>query len=338
MTDIRSELKAKWKEAKAAGHSGLEWRGVALSTSAPLRLVAAVREPDDRAALLLEGPIAAAPPTRILMQAEGISLADQRRPEESIFRVGIVLEREELRAVFEVLVADIIEIVRSALSPAAAIVSTMLRLEAWQACLRLRNRGLSREEQIGLMSELTFLALLGERIGYRKAVDAWQGPLDGLHDFSCSGFAIEVKGAVGVGGLLHISHLDQLESSGLSSLIIARLHFQERPDGKSLVGMVKETRAHIDRLAPLARQVFDDRLLRLGYLEVDAEFNEATRLVLSSLYGFEIRRGFPRLTSKTVPAGVVEGSYSIDEMAIANFKIDGETLRAFAGRMTGVEA
>jgi Putative PD-(D/E)XK family member, (DUF4420) len=53
---------------------------------------------------------------------------------------------------------------------------------------------------------------------YGKAIEGWRGPLDGIHDFSRSGVAIEVKTVVGIGHLLKISHLEQLETVGLTSL------------------------------------------------------------------------------------------------------------------------
>ena len=184
MMDLRSELKAKWREAEGAGKTDREWRGIALSVHAAVQLVAGIREPDNRIALLLEAPIAAAPRSALRMRADGVSLADQRRPDEGIYRLAITLEHEDLRDVFEVLAADIIDFVRPASTAITAISNAAKRLETWQACLRSRRQALSREEQIGLMGELTVLRMLANQIGYRVAVESWEGPLDGIHDFS----------------------------------------------------------------------------------------------------------------------------------------------------------
>src|SRR5262249_37673680 len=160
------------------------------------------------------------------------------------------------------------------------------RLEAWQACLKARKRGLSREDQIGLICELIVLRALAEHITWPNAIEAWQGPLNGLHDFTRVGVAIEVKGTAGVGGLLRISRLDQLETAGLSALALARVRLREDAIGKSLPDVVSETRTEIAKVSPLAGPLFDEKVMRAGYLDIDARLYERPRFSLDELYGF----------------------------------------------------
>ena len=87
----------------------------------PVRFVAAVREPDDRIALLLEGPLKAAPIPPYRVMADGLSVTDQRRPEEGIFRIAVVLEQDGLRDVFEVLAADVVEVATRASNAEASM-------------------------------------------------------------------------------------------------------------------------------------------------------------------------------------------------------------------------
>jgi Putative PD-(D/E)XK family member, (DUF4420) len=338
MTNLRVELQTKWQEASLTGRSGHEWRGVALSVQAPVRFVAGIREPDDRIALLIEAPLTSAPPSLFRLQADGLSVTDQRRPNEGILRLAIALERDELQNVFEVLAADIIDVVIPSTTAPAALTAAIRRLEAWQACLKLRRQGLSREEQIGLVGELMVLELLAEEIGYSDAVEAWQGPLEGIHDFSRHGMAIEVKSAVGVGSLLRISRLNQLESSGLSALTIARPRLREDANGKSLSGVIWKIRDDIARSSPHALSAFNERLIRAGYLDLDSDAYDGLYLVMHELYGFEVANEFPRLTASTVPAGIVEGSYVIDERSISGFRLDAFRLRDILGSMDGRRA
>jgi Putative PD-(D/E)XK family member, (DUF4420) len=123
------------------GKGDREWRGIALSVQAPVRLIAGIREPDGRIALLLEAPIAAAPRLPLRLRADGVSLADQRRPDEGIYRLAITLEHEGLRDIFEVLAVDIVDIVKPTATPIKVIAEAARRLEAWQACLRSRRQG-----------------------------------------------------------------------------------------------------------------------------------------------------------------------------------------------------
>ncbi len=334
MTDLRTELSTKWREAMLARRSDHEWRGIALALTAPVRFVAAIREPDERIALILEAPLAAAPSSTFRINAEGLSVSDHRRPEEGIFRLAVVLERDELRDVFEVLAADIVNVVTPSATAPAAIAASIQRLEAWRACLKARRSGLSAEEQLGLLGELIVLRILAVEIGYADAVEAWQGPLQGIHDFSRLGVAIEVKTTLGIGNLLRISHFDQLESIGLSALAIARPRLREDRNGKSLAGTVAEIRGEIGHSAPLVLPAFVERLMRAGYLDVDAEGNDAALFALHEIYGFHVTDGFPRLIASTVPAGIVDGSYTIDERSISGFRMDIVGLQSVMQGMT----
>ena len=335
MTDLRTELNAKWQEAMIANRSGHEWRGVALNVTASVRFIAAVREPDQRIALLIEAPIAAALSSVYRVHAVGLSVADQRRPEEGLFRLAITLESDELRDVFEVLAADVVAVTAPSSTAREAITEAVGRLEAWRACLKARRRGLSWEEQLGLLGELIVLQIMGGEIGYSRSIEGWQGPLDGIHDFSRLGVAIEVKTVLGVGNLLQISHLGQLESTGLSSLVIARPRLRENPKGKSLSSTVAEIRDEIVRSSPASLSAFDERLMRAGYLELDAALYGGSSILLHEIYGFDVATGFPRLTASTVPSGIVDGTYTIDERSISGFRLDATNLRIVMHAMNG---
>ncbi|WFU55725.1 PD-(D/E)XK motif protein [Bradyrhizobium pachyrhizi] len=333
MTSIRDELVSKWTEAASAKPGDREWRAVALSISATVRFLAGIREPDGRIALLIEAPLSAAPNALLRISAEGVSLSDRRDAAQGLFRVAVALEREPLRDIFEVLAADLVEVVRQAATPAQAVALGVSRLEAWQAFLRSGRRGLSREEQIGLLGELTILELLAAEIGYEAAVEGWFGPLDGIHDFSRSGVGIEVKAVAGGGNLVRISRLDQLDRRGLSTLLIARPRFQEAPGGRTVLTAVRDVRDALDRSAAGARPAFDDRLLRLGLVEMDRQASPFS-FVLQDLYGFEVRENFPRLTGLSVPQEIVDASYSLDERLLGSFLIDIDGLSRFL-RMMG---
>ncbi|QOZ06636.1 PD-(D/E)XK motif protein [Bradyrhizobium sp. CCBAU 51765] len=335
MTSIKDELVAKWAQAARAAPSDREWRAVALSVPATVRFLAGIREPDGRVALLIEAPLNAAPSTLLRISAEGVSLSDRRDSAQGLLRVAVALEREPLRDVFEVLAADLVEVVRRAATPAQAVALVVSRLEAWQAFLRSGRRGLSREEQIGLLGELTMLELLAAEIGYDAAVEGWFGPLEGIHDFSRSGIGIEVKAVAGGGNLVRISRLDQLDRRGLSTLLIARPRFQEAPGGRTVLLAVRDIRNALDRSAAGARLAFDDRLLRAGLVEVDREGSPFASFVLQDLYGFEVREEFPRLTGLSVPPEVVDASYSLDERLLGGFLIGVDGLIQFLRLMGG---
>jgi hypothetical protein len=318
--DVHEELDRKWREAALTGRGGREWRGVALSVAAPVRLLAAVREPDDRIALLIETTLSLAPAALLRFETQGLSLADQRRPAENVFRLAITLERNELREVFEALCGDLITVASEAGTPAAAISAVSKRLDAWRVCLRTRKSGLTREEQIGLLGELGLFQVIGKNAGYPVAADTWQGPLDGIHDFAKGGSAIEVKSVLGIGTHIYVSRLDQLETDGLSNLTIARPRFRLGHDGRSLPQTVKALRSDIAVVAPGALAQFDEKLLMAGYIEIDEPLYVTNLFVQESVRYYTVGGGFPRIARHALPVGIVDGTYIVDERSIAGFR------------------
>jgi Putative PD-(D/E)XK family member, (DUF4420) len=97
------------------------------------------------------------------------------------------------------------------------------------------------------------------------------------------GVAIEVKCLLGVGNLLRISRLDRLESKGLSRLYIARPKFREDMTEKSLPTMVSEIRNDISAVAPTVLSVFNEKLMRVGYLDADARHYSGLTLMMYEL-------------------------------------------------------
>jgi hypothetical protein len=260
-------------------------------------------------------------------EAHGVSLVDQRSAAENVYRLALSLERNELRDVFEALCEDIILVASAGSTPPIAFANVTKRLAAWQSCLRIRKNGLSLEEQIGLLGELLVLQMIAEVAGYPTAVEAWKGPIDGIHDFVGPGLTIEVKSVLGIGTHLYISRLDQLESVGLSQLVIARLRFRQGPGGESLSGYVKNIRREISSRYPTALYPFEEKLLRAGYLDLDATLYEATLVSQENLCCYIVRDDFPRLIRQSIPSAIVDGSYTIEERAISGFRREGGEFR-----------
>jgi Putative PD-(D/E)XK family member, (DUF4420) len=336
MINVIEELNAKWGEAAHTARSGHEWRGVALSIASPVRLLAAVREPDERIALLVEGPMSTAPSVKLRFETQGLSLTEQRRPSENVFRLAVTLERNEFKDVFDALCADLVLVVSVAPTAISAFAALTKRLEAWQACLRVRKGALSREEQTGLLGEIAVLRIFAEVAGHSAAVEAWKGPVDGVHDFVWEGAAVEVKSVLGIGTHLHISHIDQLEVSGLSSLTIGRVRFREGHDGKSLPSHVEAIRRETADASSATVSELEDKLLRAGYLDVDAPLYSSIHFVQEALYCYAVEEKFPRLVRAAIPSAIVDGSYTLDEKAISSFRKDGGYLLQILSMNAGV--
>jgi hypothetical protein len=148
------------------------------------------------------------------------------------------------------------------------------------------------------------LRILAEVTGHSAAVEAWKGPVDGIHDFVAGGAAVEVKSVLGIGTHLHISHFDQLEFSGLSSLTIGRVRFREGHEGKSLPSHVEAIRRETAEASPATVSELENKLLRAGYLDMDAPLYNSINFVQEALYCYAIEENFPRLMRAVLPSAI----------------------------------
>jgi hypothetical protein len=299
MSDLLEELRSKWNQALGSGAGGRQWRGVALSPISPVRLLAGIRDRDNRISVLVETALRHAPKHRVRLHAEGISLLDQRANDEGILRLALTLERADLRDIFEVLALDLVSVATASTLAGQAISQIVRRVEAWQACLRSRQRGLSREEQAGLIGELVVVSIAAEEIAMADVLDAWSGPMNGLHDFQGAGIAIEVKTTIGVSQQIHISRLDQLNPRGLDTLLLARIRLHEAPSGKTLPEFIGALRTGLAENFPYAVAFFEEKLMRAGFLDADADLYSSLRTIVNEIRAFRVSEGFPRLTGKT---------------------------------------
>jgi len=194
------------------------------------------------------------------------------------------------------------------------IVPTFLsRIKAWQEFMRTGASGLlGAEAEIGLFGELEFMRLL-IRSGLPSsiAVEAWRGPLGGVHDFVFGTGAIEVKStAVQVGFPATINSLEQLDDSIVRPLFFGAVRLALDQNGKSLPVLVSELRQSlVSDVVALAR--FDSCLLHSGYLDSMAEnYSRTFRSVEVCL--LPVSEGFPRLTRESVPLAVRSARYEVD--------------------------
>jgi len=90
---------------------------------------------------------------------------------------------------------------------AEAVQTSLQRLQE----LLARQRGLPLQREIGLWGELHALQRLATVIGAQQAVQAWQGPGYGEHDFTLTDADVEVKTTASEGRVHHIATLTQLQ-------------------------------------------------------------------------------------------------------------------------------
>lgn len=331
--DLIAAVTQAWADAAAVAPGTRTWRAVRISCSGPLVVLAGIRQMDGARAVLFETAIENAPSVRERFEADGISMIEDRNYTDRTYRIVVTLERADLDNIFRIVIADLVEAAAPHGSASQAVTALFSRLAAWQAFLRARRAGLSSEAVTGLIGELLVLKRLADLAGWPVACASWAGPAGGLHDFFRHGIALEVKTAARAPSLINISSLDQLDSSGLHSLLLAHVHLTESATGRTLPALVDEILHYLIETDPAALRSFKDTLMASGYTPVDADLYQRQQFQMLSIRYFEVTPAFPRLTRASCPQGVVNASYTLDVRAIQPHLLDDKAAENILQRM-----
>lgn len=321
---IRGVLEGAWHSLADGPVGDREWRALRIELSHQLDVFAAVRETDRTRGVLFECPVASAQAWRLRFESEGLHLTDDRDGRDGMRRIALALERGDLEAVFLVIADDLIESSRAATNVQEAVATLGARLAAWQACLKLRRDGFSRERMLGVYGELVILEKLAAAVGIARAVEVWTGPERGLHDFEAGSIAIEVKTSQGSAGAVSIGSLDQLDPSLLRQLALCRVVVVPDDAGIGLADLVERMRAYASAAGAAIRRSLDQRLLMSGYIDPGEREPPFEPLSVVGIEAYEVRGNFPRITRETVAAAVLSAEYRLDVAAASEGRLDEE--------------
>lgn len=178
--------------------------------------------------------------------------------------------------------------------------------------MRKGTQTLSPEAEIGLVGELTVLsAIIGAGVPPALAVGSWVGPLNGLQDFELGTGALEVKTTLSATGFpAKVGSLDQLDDRLRQPLFVVGIRLQQLENGRTLPNFV-EVLHQVFEGDGEAQGLFADRLLAAGYLDLHAD-RYSRKFEQVGLRVLAVAGDFPRLTSGTVPVGILKAIYEFD--------------------------
>jgi hypothetical protein len=231
--------------------------------------------------------------------------------------------------VFTTLAEDMAPRVATATRTSEAVAMVLGQLRRWQQFLAAAQVGLSLEQERGLWGELHALSTaIIPAMGGAAGVEAWKAGSAAHQDFQRPGGALEVKTtAAKQPQTVRITSERQLDESGVGALFLLVVTVDERDvaptgtaQGKSLPGLVAEVRGLLAGDAALA--LFEDRLSASGYFDLHAPRYEGRRRTVRREQTFRVEESFPRITEKTLPAGVGNVCYELSLAACVPFSSD----------------
>ena len=232
---------------------------------------------------------------------------------------------EAQRELFLTLCLNVVEAAEGADTLTNALSRAINRTRRWHFFLKGGSpRGLSIEEQRGLVGELAFLDELCDVIGPAAAIEAWKGPEGSSKDFEFPHCCIEVKARRRAAKpYVRISSEDQLSDVEGGNLFLKVYNVDSAilPDGKNL-------HEHVSKLAlrfeenDQAYDLWDDLIAATGYAPEDDYADR--RWLVGTTKTFTVIEGFPRVVAP-LKEGVGNLVYTIAIESCLPFLTTGET-------------
>lgn len=292
------------------------WQAIAIPSAGPLKLRAGRRSPGNAEAVLVGIPYARLAAAEKLPEGQGFAV--ERADLEGNGNLWLALTRKPAGSteLFAAMACDVVGALDDAVvagADEAKLVRVFLgRVGAWQEFMRKGTQALSPEAEIGLIGELTLLrGIIDAGMPAAAAIDSWVGPFDGIQDFEIGFGVLEVKATLAAQGFpAKIASLEQLDDSLRQPLFLAGARLHQMETGQNLVNFVDAVR-HLVKGDAEAARLLSDRLIAAGFIDAHIE-RYPRRFVVAEVRVIEVSGSFPRLTTGTVPLGIMRAMYEID--------------------------
>jgi hypothetical protein len=312
----KEELLAAWRAL--AGNAVQEgWRTIQIGHTCKCRVLAGRHFPGNEEALLVGFASVHVPPADQLPQGRGFLVSRGKLGADMAGCTWVTLRRQNAGSLelFSMMSDDVLTTIEGLGSAGddRLFNAFIARIRAWQEFMKKSGDGvLGTEAETGLFGELDILQeMMSAGVPCLSAVEAWQGPLEGLHDFAYGTGAIEVKTTASSNGFpVTIGSLEQLDNSLVRPIYLAAVRLVQNVSGQTLPEKIGSLRDMVND-DPVALATLNSRLLHGGFIDALADrytrrFSRVTQRVI------EISGDFPRLTRENVAIQIRKVRYEVD--------------------------
>ncbi len=314
-----SILTDAWELMESEGDSAPGLYERRLVSQSGLPVFAGLVRPGLQLRLLVDVP-PAIQTTGLERETAGFRVQRQYNAAQRVTRVSLELVNARFKELFAIVADDIAGRILNASDESGAIAIMRERLNHWERFMRAAGtEGLSREDQIGLFGELTFIrALLETAISPVIIVASWRGPSGANQDFLVGNNALEIKTTTGnTATAAVVSNELQLDDSECGRLFLLHLWLKElQHDGTSLPDLVDEIG---NILVGSAADAFADLIVEAGYHTAQRGLYEEIGYVERARRYYVVERDFPRIRVADLRAGVRKVKYEIDMSGFGSY-------------------
>lgn len=240
-----------------------------------------------------------------------------------IKELNIYLIDNELKEIFSLFIQNIIEEIIKIPTENEAVTIISNVIQKWKKLFdKLIPKGLTLEQQKGLIGELLFLnELIDSGINTDYLLNCWTGPDFDDKDFTLGATCFEIKFTTSKLPRIKITSERQLDASNIDNLFLNNYISETlKENGFSLNSIVDTIREKISKNSATLKY-FNEKLESADYFNEDRE-NYNSQYGLKSRNLYKVNDSFPKLTTNSLPQGLYNTSYYIENSAIEDYKDD----------------
>ena len=242
-------------------------------------------------------------------------------------QVDVIFELRdgEFSDVFDTFLFDLVASSINATTEMAAMI-VVQRLKRWSELFKSRIEDkLSAAEILGLRAELSVVRqLLKSGWDHHVVIKGWRGPEGDATDIGLDSMRIEVKASWATShNRVEISSADQLDTDE-KPLFLARILLNASDDaGESINDLVRSIEGMIEANGSSPIE-FRSKLMLAGFVDERDQFDESYEESEGRWY--EIRDGFPRITTEMLAPQITNVRYRIELGTLNEFLVASETV------------
>jgi hypothetical protein len=221
--------------------------------------------------------------------------------------IDISLKEESEKEIFDIIGYQIAMLVKDEKVPTSR--SVRFILERWRHFWgNISANLLTKEEIVGLFSELWFINHWLLSLSTKNAIMGWRGPYGGRHDFEWEKVSVEVKGTTITEGRKHwVNGLDQLSPPENGKLYLFSLKLREEEGTENtLTDVIKSCLESVAGEVEL-EDFIEQTLAIAGYSPAHDDNYSRIRFRVIDEALYEVTDRFPRITQNSFREGKPDG-------------------------------
>ncbi|MCS5420301.1 MULTISPECIES: PD-(D/E)XK motif protein [Psychrilyobacter] len=222
-----------------------------------------------------------------------------------------VLKTSEFKDVFYYLCLDLLKNLEG--QPFNKYTNIIYKVfDYWKKLFKKKQNNISEIIQMGLFAELNFLCNDKlKNLSLSENISSWRGFSGDIQDFLYENTSVEVKSKLSSkANEVTISSVNQLEHIK-ENLFLVCYSLDKNENGKTIETLVEEILSLIRKESLGLETAFIKGLLEYGYNCFD-DYDNLVSYLVDGIETFEVLEGFPRITNKDIPTGVVKVEYKIN--------------------------